>query len=435
VPSPTMTRARSILGGLSLVCAALSACSDYKVTAPPDPVTPPPPQTVQVAYCGGLEPDWVAFQDGDGPWTRAEPALVGGIVTFQHAFQSNRGGIATKSRGGLGISILSVLYGGPAELANAGNTRALFCDLALSKTLLGTVAGIDADEFATISGGLQSHTQVTLAAGADFALKSLPGGPHDLIGTRITGAQGQAVVTRMILRRDVDLPDSTTLPVFDFAGAEAFAPATATLTLEGIGLESPSIGVQLLSETSEILFSPVPSASAAAIRPYSALPLDRLRAGDLQALFASTATTTGSRFARVYFRAPTDRTLALPAALERPAFSLAEAAPFLRPSARFVPQADFDRSASVVYQQGSNRFVTVTMTAGYAALTGGQYELVVPDLSGTPGLDPAWLLHPGLPLYRTAGRVGGTLDTGIGIRPHDGATQRSAFVSDTIPGT
>ena len=49
-------------------------------------------------------------------------------------------------------------------------------------------------------------------------------------------------MTRMILRRDVDVPDGTPLPVFDFTSAESFAPALANLTLAGIGAESATSG-------------------------------------------------------------------------------------------------------------------------------------------------------------------------------------------------
>jgi len=50
----------------------LAACSDA-MTSP----APPPPTTISVAYCSGLEPLWVAFQDGNGAWNRALPATAG----------------------------------------------------------------------------------------------------------------------------------------------------------------------------------------------------------------------------------------------------------------------------------------------------------------------------------------------------------------------
>lgn len=435
VQSLRMSKAPGVVAGLTLTCAALSACSDPGISSPGGPSTPPGPQTVQVAYCSGLQPEWVAFQDGDGPWTQAAPTATGGNTTFQHAFQTNRGGIATMTLQGGGLTVLSVLYGAPAELATAGDTRALFCGDPVSKTLLGTVAGLDTNESAVVSGGLLSRNLVTPAGGGRFALKALPSGPLDLVAARTTRVNGEALVTGLILRRDVDLPDSTTLPVLDFTSPEAFLPTLATLTINGIGPEGASAGVRLVTRTTEILLSPVPRVSRDVARLYSALPLAHLRPGDLQVLFASAVTGAASRIAQLYFRSPSDQTLTLPTPLVRPTIDTVAMTPFLRLRARFVPQGDYDRAASMTYQQGTTTIVSLSMTAAYAALTVGGYELVVPDLSGTSEFDPAWALHPGGRLLWTAGRIGGTLGLGVGALSSDGATQRTGFATDTIPGS
>lgn len=419
--------------GFAFGCAALGACADYGTSSPypPSPPGPPAPRLVQVEYCSSLAPQWVAFQDGDGAWTRAAPTATGANTVFQHSFETNRGGIATLSPGGLGITVLSVRYGKPEELATAGNTRPLLCGNPDSKTLLGTIAGLGANETAAVSGGLLSRSVVTPAAGGQFSLKALPGGPRDLIATRTAGANGP--VTGIILRRNVNLPDSTTLPVFDFSSAEAFAPATATLTVPGLGPEGASVSLRLITETAEVFLSP-PSASLLAARPYAAVPAAKLQPTDLQVLFASTASGGDIRSAQVFFRSPADRTLALPALIARPVFATVEAAPSLRLRAQFAPQADYDRETSIIYQEGATTNVSVSMTAAYAALVGG-YDLVVPDLSGVPGFDPAWALHPGDMLRWTASRIGGTLGLGQGAVPTDGATQRSGFATDIIPGS
>lgn len=142
-----------------------------------------------------------------------------------------------------------------------------------------------------------------------------------------------------------------------------------------------------------------------------------------------------NRSAQFYFRATADRALTLPAALERPTFTTVATTPVLRLRARFVPQVDFDRATSIRYQQGITTIVDVSMTAAYAAVNAGGYDLTVPDLSGAAGFDPAWALHSGTPLLWTAGRVGGTLGLGVDAVPSDGTTQRAAFDSDSIPGS
>src|SRR5256885_390841 len=406
-----------------LLIAAVSACSDG--TLPSTPPPPPPPTPVAVAYCDGLEPMWVAFQDGDGAWTQALPTPSGSNTTFRSEFSAGRGAIVTLSRVGDNMTVLSVLYGTPAELLTAGDTNPRDCGPAPAKTLLGTVAQLDTNETAFVSASFNSRVRVSVDR--TFELKGLASGPRDLLATRTTRTDGSDVITRLLLRRGVDVPDSTTLPVLDFASAEAFAPAVANVSLDGLGAESAASGTRLLTERDELTVSLMIGPTTTVTRPYVALPESQLLAGDLQILAASTtaATTRSARTATLYFRAPTGRTLTLGAPLIPPTFSTVASAPALRLRAHFVPQNDYDRSAVVVYQQGTTTFVAISMTAAYAALTETGYDLVVPDLAGAVGFDPAWSLHPGATLLWSAGRTGGTLGLGRDAVPSDGTVQRT----------
>src|SRR6266568_8544583 len=410
--------------------AAVSACSDS--TLPSTPPPPPPPTTIAVAYCAGLEPTWVAFQDGDGAWTQAQPTPSGSNKTFRHEFSADRGAIATLSRAGGNMTVLSVLYGTPAELVTAGDTNSRDCGPAPAKTLLGTVAQLDANETAFVSASFNSRVRVSVDR--TFELKGLASGPRDLLAARTTRIDGSDVLTRLIMRRGVDVPDSTTLPVLDFASAEAFAPAVASVSLNGLGAEGATSGTRLLTSHDELAVTLLTNPTTAATRPYVALPETQLRAGDLQILSASTfAATTGSaRLATLYFRAPSDRSLTLGALLIQPTFTTVATAPAVRLRAHFVPQSDYDRSAIVSYQQGTTTFVTIAMTAAYAALTETGYDLVPPDLSGAAGFGPAWTLQPGGTLLWSAARIGGTVGLGRDAVPTDGATQRSVFSSGAI---
>src|SRR5205809_2503627 len=317
--------------------AAVSACSDGTLPSAPPP--PPPPITVAVAYCAGLEPTWVAFQDGDAAWTQAPPTPSGSNKTFRHEFAADRGAIATLSGAGSAITVLSVLYGTPAELVTAGDTNPRDCGPAPAKTLLGTVAQLDTNETAFVSASFNSRVRVSVDR--TFELKGLASGPRDLLAARTDGSD---VITRRILRRGIDLPDSTTLPVLDFASAEAFAPAVANVSLDGLGAESAASGTRLLTDRDELTVSLMIGPTTAVTRPYVALPERQLLAGDLQLVSASvSAATTGSaRSATLYFRTPTDRTLTLGAPLIPPTFSTVATAPALRLRAHFVPQGEYD---------------------------------------------------------------------------------------------
>ena len=418
----------STRSGVLLLIAAVSACSDGTLPSVPPP--PPPPISVTVAYC--IQPAWVAFQDGDGAWTRAQPVLSGSNTTFRSEFSAGRGAIATLSRVGDNMTVLSVLYGTPAELLTAGDTNPRDCGPAPAKTLLGTVAQLDTNETAFVSASFNSRVRVSVDR--TFELKGLASGPRDLLATRTTRTDGSDVITRLMLRRGVDVPDSTTLPVLDFASAEAFAPAVANVSLDGLGAESAASGTRLLTDRDELTVSLMIGPTTTVTRPYVALPESQLLAGDLQILSASvSAATTGSaRSATLYFRTPTGRTLTLGAPLIPPVFSTVASAPALRLRAHFVPQSEYDRSAVVVYQQGTTTFVAISMTAAYAALTETGYDLVVPDLAGAVGFDSAWSLHPGATLLWSAGRIGGTLGLGRDAVPSDGATRRAVSAAGAL---
>src|SRR5256885_9032350 len=399
---PSQRSSMSTRSWLLFFVVAVSACSDGTLPSAPPP--PPPPISVAVAYC--IQPAWVAFQDGEGAWTQAQPTPSGSNTTFRYEFSAGRGAIATLSRVGDNMTVLSVLYGTPAELVTAGDTNSRDCGPAPAKTLLGTAAGLDTNETAFVAASFNSRVRVGVEG--SFELKSLASGPRDLLATRITRIDGSDVLTRLILRRSVDVPDGTTLPVLDFASAEAFAPAIANVSIDGLGADGAASGTRLLTSHDEITVSPMIGVTTAVSRPYVALPESQLLAGDLQILSASvSAATTGSACsAALYFRAPTDRTLTPGAPLILPTFSTVASAPALQLRAHFVPQSEYDRSAVVVYQQGTTTFVAISMTAAYAALTETGYDLVIPDLAGAVGFDPAWSLHPGATLLWSAGRIG-----------------------------
>jgi len=410
-----------------LSLTALGGCSESD--EPTQPNTPEP-VTVRVAYCNGNQPNWVAFQDGDNGWTHITPVTMGDTITYQYVFGRNSGGIATQSSGGGGLTILEVFFGTPTELATVGNTKTIYCGTPASKALLGTVAGVDTNESALIAGHI-SHTTANPAG--MFALMGIGSGPHDLFAARHTRSSGPTALTRIIVRRAIDLPDSTVLPVLDFGSPEAIVPVTGTVTVTGLGPEGATTVLRVITRTSEVLLSPLLSASTTPARPYAALPLGELRTDDIQGILASAVSGSATRTAEFYFQAPGNPTLALPTALTRPTIDTVATTPALRLRARYVAQADFDRQASIQYQQGTTTIVGVSMTAAYAALSTNGYELVVPDLSGVTGFNSAWALHPGSPTIWTAGRIGGTVGLGVNAIPSEGAVRRSAFDTDTIP--
>lgn len=396
-------------------------------------VTANQPTRITLEYCTETAPLWVAAQDGNGEWRQLLPDVQAGRTTYRRNFVTDRGGFATvRSTLGGAITVLDVLYGTPLELASASDTNPGDCGGGVPKNLLGSVAGLDANESALVSTGNILRAPVP-AGQTTFHLSGIPSGPRDLLATRTTPLDGGAAVTSLLLRRNVDLPDGANIGTLDFRSAEAFAPATATVRVDGVFPEGAITGTRLRTSNSDLLLTNLTDVPTSATRPYFALPENQLLAGDLQVLRVSTTgPSSESRDADLYFRSPTDRTLTLGSPLVAPAISAVSTAPSLRVRARFAPQAEYDRLTSIVYEQGpSSALVVVSMTPAYAELTGG-FDLIVPDLSHVTGFDPVWALVPGAQLLWSATRVGGTLGLGRDAVPADGSTRRAAFRKDTI---
>lgn len=388
---------------------------------------------VSVPWCSGIEPSWVAFQDGGGAWAQALPEVHGAVTSFHHVFSANRGAIATLDRLGNGtMTSLRVFYGAPAELVAVGDTLAANCGFAAGKTMFGTVTPIDENSFVAVSSGQLARAIAPSSLGNAFALRDLPSGPQDLLAARITSANDVLDIPAMILRRNIDVPDSTRIPLLDFTSAEAFAPVKGLLTVSGLGGDAAFHGTELRTSHSRMIVFFATTQSTATTRTIFELPESQLRAGDLQVLHVSAIGASGNRTVDQYFRTPGDRGAALGASLVAPVITRVATTPSPRLRARFIAQADYDRATNITYQQGQSTLVTISLTGAYAAASGAGYDLVVPDLSNAAGFDPAWALRPDGMLWWSATRVGGTLALGIGAPGFDGAIQRASFLMGSL---
>ena len=416
--------------GVAAALAAVvltAACSE---STSPRQLPGGPGTSVSIAFCAGTEPNWVAIRDGDGSWTQVQPTVSGSRIRFETTLNADRAAVATARVFPRRLTALSVQYGTPAELAIVGDTNPLHCSGTVSQALLGTVVGIGPNDVASISAGLNIRTVVPPGTDNSFALQGLTPGPQEILATRMTRVDAtHTVLTRLILRRSGELPDSTVLPVFDFGSAESFAPSTATLTINGLGPEGASVNTLLRTAHSQSLVNIDQSDMSAVTRSYLAIPESKLDAGDLQILSAVSGPIVDgtARSATLYFRTPGEQILTLGPAIGQPTFGAVATTPALRLHARFASQGEYDRVTTVSFQQGDSTIVSVSMTQAYAVLVGGVYDLVIPDLSHAPGFDSRWALRPGTSLSWTAARTGGTLDPGLDAIPTDGATSRNAI--------
>ena len=410
------------------LCSVLGACRD-DTTAPR---RTDDPHAITVAFCAEEAPIWVAFQDGDGAWTRALPDVSGGATTrFTHPFSSNRGAIASVTPVLDGeFTLLRVFYGTPDELPTDGIAGSPDCVGASSKTLHGSVSGLDATDFAQVNVGQFIRSSVVPRFGTDFALEGVPAGPQDLLATRSrTEADGTTSI-KFILRRAVDLPNDATIPALDFGSAEAFAAATPNVTIEN-GL--PAFALTELHTSNGQFAIPFDGGQspAAATRPYFAVPVSKLQPGDVQLLHVSS--DGADRTVDIFYHTPVDQTVRFGATPIAPAVSFIGTGPALRLHAHFVPQDEYDRLTSIVYEQpASPAFASLSITPSYASRAGSS-DIDVPDLLSLPGFDPAWALSRsrGIIVW-TASRVGGTLPLGRNPVPFDGAVRRTNVIQQVM---
>ena len=127
---------------------------------------------------------------------------------------------------------LFIVYGTQPELATQGLERCV-----TGKRVYGSVANMAPNQFAEITLGTARDDAEALEP--TFQLTHVGGGPLDLIASRnvVDASMFPAMVDRIIMRRGLNPADNSTLPVLDFTGTEAFAPAVANLTVGNLGTD------------------------------------------------------------------------------------------------------------------------------------------------------------------------------------------------------
>jgi hypothetical protein len=417
----TMSRLRAF--SLSVLATGLLSCADG--TSPqPGGIT-----TVTLDFCPGDEPAWAAFQDGDGDW-RAVPATRTDVfVEFNAAFSSDRGAIAIGRVAPGPASTLSIRYGTPDELRLAGDRVSAGCSGLASKTWHGLVAGLESGDAARIAVGGAAPASASEATNFQYTLPDVASGSLTILAERLRVIDGQASVSRAILRHGVDLPDGASLPVLDFTSGEAFSLTDTTVRVTGLGGQSATVVGTLRSGSVASAELSQPRLTAGEAASFQMIPGEAMGPGDLQAVSVTTLSDGSNtvRGALAYFRDTPPRDVALgeiaamPVIAPVPASSSNAEAPRVR--AQFAAHADYDQEAVITYQQASVK-VTVAMTAEYARRSQKGFDLAIPDLTLVHGFDPRWLLQSGQTFW-TGTRIGGTVGLGLSGEATVGSVRRT----------
>lgn len=383
---------------------------------------------VTLSYCAADAPIWVAYQDGTGPWTRVTAT---GTNSYTFPISSGKAGIATVDTVGTGFD-LNVTYATTAEMNGFGNTLALgACG---TKTINGSVANVSNTQFANITLGYSSKFVIPITSSA-FTLTNVASGPQDLFAARLTAATQR--VDKIILRRGIDIANGGSLAVLDFNAAEAFAPATANVTISGLGPDTAVVATLFNGQrgsTFGILGTFADYIGASGAVPYDAVPAAQLASGELQQLYAfadAAGSSTSQRFSGVYFRAPTNLGVAFGPELAAPTVTRDASGPYSRTRIVLGAQAEYNRFLTASYYQTSaNRTASISASQNYIGTS--TWDLTLPNLSGVTGWTNTWGLLNGTGIDWNVSAIGGALYQ-LDATIVDGTTFRSAQRSSASP--
>jgi hypothetical protein len=258
----------------------------------------------------------------------------------------------------------------------------------------GTIAGLGAGEAGQVAMG--SGRAVVFSQNTSYSLTNMPAAAMDLVATRIR--LGDPAPSRVIVRRDLTVAAGAAIPLLDFASAEALAPATKTLTIEGlVAGETNRAEVTFRTRTvTPFPFSTYASVPAAT-QSIALVPESFARDGDFHSLdVIGRASATSYRGDRQFFRTASDRTATLGEALAEPLVSQVTLDPHPRLNVTTARQTAYPSFVNIRYDQRppNTRRVQITATAGYFG-AGATWDVDIPDLSTVNGFPTASPLQRG----------------------------------------
>jgi len=357
---------------------------------------------------------WLAAQNGTGPWTRVSG--VSDVYTF--TVGSGGGGLAYAVLGAGDASAITVQYMTQTEFTVG---TLVFCPPpATGKTINGSVAGTALTDISTISLGGRSSTVSFGSTG--FQVLDVPSGAQDLVGYRhsFVGDPDMAIILRA-----QNIADNGLVGTLDFAGSEAFAPTTATITVGGLaGGEDVSQGMFYQVGANCATASLYGGAIGGATFTASGIPSAQQLVTDFHALFVVASLTNASRFITQYNHTLTARTVTLGAAMPTPAIT-SLGGPYQRLQAVYTLPTDYRGSTGLRYSDGASKSVSIDATFGY--LGGLATTLALADYSALSGWDNNWA--------PASSSTGDWTVSGVSAFPASACTEGASFKSAAVNGT
>jgi len=411
------------------VVASSAGFADQTATFPLTVIAPPATAAISVPFCPNDLPNWFAYRNEGYGWTRVTP--TGANFNFDATDRVSIAFVWTSST----ASNLQILSSTRTELAGA---PAGDCDG--PKSITGTVAGLSTGQTAFVNLG-GSAVQLSASGPANYTLTSVPTGALDLVAVRgaFIGTTGFFHPDAIVVRRSQDIANGAALDPIDFAGAEAFAPMTNTLTFSALQTgETATMQSTLVTGST---YAPLQSDDAgSANMTLYAVPAAKLVAGDLHEVYVAADLQTNSAFTEralaSYYATPGNRNESLGPVIATPTISLMATAPYARFRVRVTGQAEYPTMMQVGFYQAPStvdRFVTHSVTSAYLGGLPSTWEVVTPDVSAASGFDPAWMLiGGGEPTgYYAQGYAGRTVLL-LGAKAVDGDNLKLSYRVTTI---
>jgi hypothetical protein len=296
------------------------------------------------------------------------------------------------------IYLTQVLYASAAELTQDGTAHC--AQTPPLKTVTGTVSGVPAGAYGIMSFGYTSEI-FDGSSPTNPVLFSVPPGPQDFLGSRVINPG--AAPDKLLLMRNLNIPDGGSLPAIDYNGASSFAPATATVTITGAAAgEVLETYVDLVTANGIGGMWSDMGPSPATTRTWAGLPTAVMMTTDYHGLtvFAGPQDNPFDFRVTLRFVGPvSNQTVALGAALTLPTTAQVAAGAYPRYRFQGPLPAEYNSGVTVTLAGGqeSANFYGITATNGYLAAAGNAlaYDFTMADISTVAGFPLAARLLAG----------------------------------------
>lgn len=352
--------------------------------------------TLDFSACVGFDvPAWVAWQDGNGAWSRVTG--TGQVYRFTVTAATASFVYVTTFQGGVSSASINIQSMSRSEMSAVPFVYCSGTGPAL-KVVNGSVAGVTGGDGVNLSlgGGIGfANPQITV-----FNIAGVQNGAHDLIGWRhdfigdITGAGNP---DRGFVRRDQNIASGGSVGVLDMNGPESFAPASAVFTVNGMVTGDEVVQYMRYNTGASCVGSMLYGSVRMSGNTFIGygFPAAAQRSTDYhQVMFTSTTRQGGVLFPVAQrtlietFQTMGSRTLTLGAVLAPPTITTMTGT-YKRLQATFALAAEYNSGAVFSYSVPAQR-KDVTIVATPAWIASSSVTLAMPNFTGIAGWDDTW---------------------------------------------